>query len=163
MKGRTDSGADLAEITQVLQRYFAAIDEKDWALLGLVFTPGAVLRYSVDTSEGEARSCAEMVGRFRSFVEACYLTQHLMGTPLVEIVGDAARATTALRAIHVQRGLDGERATWVVYGTYRDALVRTPQGWRIEARDFRILYTEGELLPARRAQRFETPPWPRRA
>lgn len=151
--------SDHIEIVQTLQRYFAALDEKAYKRLDEVFSPDAVLRYSMgDRGPAVETSYPEMVRHFLAFNQVFYLTQHLMGAPLIELAGDTARSSTSLRATHVQVRLDGSRSTWVVYGIYRDAHARTSAGWRITERDFRGTHTDGELLPADQVQLFPTAP-----
>jgi len=150
---------DTVAITRVLQLYFDAIDEKNYALLEHVFAANAVLRYSLDETTGPGLSARDMIARIRDFTGAFRFTQHLSGPPSIEIDGDAARARTNLRAIHVQQRRDGSRSAWLVYGVYRDGLARTSAGWRIRERVFRVLYTEGELLGRDEVESYPTPPW----
>ena len=151
--------ADQLEIAQVVQRYFDALDEKDYARLDRVFTPDAVLHYSIDESTGPAVSPAALVARMRSFNAAFRFTQHLSGPPSIELRGDEALARTNLRALHVQRRRDGSESTWTVRGVYQDRLARTAAGWRIVERVFRALHVEGELLTGDEVERYEKPPW----
>jgi ketosteroid isomerase-like protein len=135
----------------VVSRYFAALDERDWAALDGVFAAGAVLVYDMGVP---ARSTyPEMLELFRSFCEQFVFTQHLASAPLVELDGDRARARTKLRAVHVQEDAEGARNTWIVYGVYDDVLARAPAGWRIVERRFRSLHLEGTLWPASRVGR----------
>jgi hypothetical protein len=150
--------SDRAEVAEVLERYFHALDEKDWARLDAVFAPGADLVYDLGAS---ARSTyPAMLELFRGFCEQFVFTQHLAGPPLVALDGDRAGATTKLRALHVQEDASGARNTWIVHGVYHDVLQRLAGGWRITARRFRGLHVEGELWPAGRGLRFPRPRWP---
>lgn len=143
--------SDRAEIAEVVERYFCALDGRDWARLDSVFAPGAELVYDLGAP---ARSTyPAMLELFRGFCEQFVFTQHLAGPPLVELDADRARATTKLRAVHVQADAAGARNTWIVYGVYHDRLARGPAGWRILERHFRSLHVEGELWPAERLRR----------
>jgi hypothetical protein len=143
--------ADRAEIAEVIGRYFAALDERDWARLDAVFAPGAALVYDLGAP---ARSThPEMVELFRRFCEQFVVTQHLASPPLVELAGDRARARTGLRALHVQEDPAGARNVWTVYGVYHDVLARAPGGWRIVERHFRSVHQEGSLWPGSRLRR----------
>ena len=149
--------SDHIEIIQLLQRYFAALDSKDYALLDRVFLPDAVLHY--DLGQGAPIPYREMVKAFREFNERFYFTQPIMGQPSIELEGDTARSTTALRALHVQVGLNKPSVSWMVYGFYRDVHVRTPEGWRIKQGYFKGLHVEGELLPPDQVKLFPTFPY----
>lgn len=148
---------DRLEIADLLQRYFRALDDKDYGLLETVFTPGAKLHYVMGPGSRPS-AYPDMVPAFRDFNASFLLTQHLMGHPEIQLDGDEARSRTGLRALHVQQTLAGDRNTWLVYGLYHDHHLRTPEGWRISERHFRSLHTEGALLPPQRVKRFDTAP-----
>jgi len=155
----TERGGDYGEISQVVQRYFAALDEKDYDRLDQVFTADAVLRYSLDESTGQPLSVSAMIARIRDFNTVFRFTQHLAGLPSIDIEGDTAEARTSLQALHVQQHHNGSASHWFVRGVYWDSLVRTSAGWRIRGRIFRAISTEGTLLPAGDVITFERPPW----
>ena len=147
--------SDQIEISQVLNRYFRAIDTKDWDLLDEVFIPDARLHY---TTPGEIETTySKMKPIFATFTDSFAFMQHTPSQMVIEVDGDTARSGNNLRAIHVQETHAGEQNTWVVYGTYRDRLTRTPAGWRISERIFLGAHTEGELLPPDRVKSFPVP------
>lgn len=147
--------SDRIEIERVLNRYFRAIDTKDWDLLDSVFTADATVHYTTP-SEIET-TFAKMKPIFAIFTDSFFFTQHSPSRIVVDVDGDTARSSNNLRAIHVQETHEGEPNTWVVYGDYFDDLVRTSDGWRIARRSFRGSHTEGELLPAERVKSFPVP------
>ena len=149
--------SDHIEIDQLQQRYFRSMDTWDYDLLDTVFTPEAVVRY--DALEGADTTYREMIPRFRDFNRHFSFMQHMGGQLLIELDGDRARSSHAMRAIHVQTLHEGEENRWVIYGQYRDRLVRTPEGWRIEQRNYQGMRTEGRLLPLDRVESYENPPW----
>lgn len=144
--------ADELAILQLLQRYFHALDDRDYALLDRVFLPDARLHYDMGDG-GAAVPYPVMRKAFEEFMPRFAWTQHMAGLPLIELDGDAARSTTGLRALHVQEAADGERNVWRVWGTYRDDHVRTPAGWRIRERHFKAHHTEGAAWPPERVLR----------
>ena len=149
--------ADHLEITQVLERYFRAMDDKDYALLDGVFVPGAKLVYDMGSGAAPRSTHPEIVEQFRSFNEQFRFTQHVTSQPLIDLDGDSARSRATLRALHVQETESGERNTWIVYGVYEDRLRRTQAGWRIVERRFEARHVNGRLLPADRVKRFPRP------
>jgi hypothetical protein len=147
--------SDQIEIEQVLNRYFQSIDTKEWALLDTVFTPDATVHY---TTPGEIKTTyAKMAPIFEMFTASFFFTQHMASQIVIHVDGDTAESSNNLRAVHVQETHAGEQNTWVVYGTYHDKLVRTPDGWRIAERTFRGCHIEGELLPLDRVKSFPVP------
>lgn len=149
--------ADHLEIAQVVQRYFRSMDTYDFDLLDDVFVPGAVMRY--EALDGIETTYPAMVEQFRQFNRHFSFMQHAGNQLLIELDGDSARASSTLRALHVQTTHEGDENEWVVYGLYRDRLVRTPAGWRIAERHFKSARTVGELLPFERVKSYDAPPW----
>jgi hypothetical protein len=147
--------SDQIEIPQVLNRYFRAVDTKNWDLLDQVFMPEARLHYD---TPGEIETTYQILKPiFATFTETFRFMQHSAAQMVVEVDRDTALATCNLHAVHVQESLDGDQNTWVVYGNYRDELVRTASGWRISVRDFVGKHTEGQLLPPHEAKCFVGP------
>jgi hypothetical protein len=151
---------DHVEITQLLQRYFHALDWKDYALLDRVFSADAELHYDMGSmGPGAKTDLATMVSQFDAFNRLFAFTQHMMGQPLILLEGDAATSTTTLRALHVQVTHEGGENRWVVYGFYQDVHRRNQAGWRIQKRYFRATHFEGELLPPGAVRSFPAPAW----
>ncbi len=136
--------SDHADIARLLQRYFTALDTRDYDLLDTVFLPDAQLHY--DIGQDVTLRYPEMKAQFGRFLEPFCFTQHLMGPPTIDLDGDAARSTNVVRAHHVQRAADGRQGAWTVYGLYRDLHARTGAGWRIRERYFQGQHFAGALL-----------------
>jgi hypothetical protein len=149
--------ADHVDIAQCLQRYGQALDDRAWDVFDTVFTPDATLRYDIEGSLTSLRM-AELKESSRKLFERFWWTQHMFSIPLIELAGSEARATCRLIATHVQRKLDGTSSRWVLYGTYRDALVRGVSGWRIRERHLHGVYSEGVLLPRKLVKTFTSAP-----
>lgn len=139
--------SDRLEIQDLLARYTLAIDSRDWDALDEVFTADAHIDY---TAMGGAagglgeikRFLAEAMPIFESF-------QHLVGSSVVDIDGDEARARTICHNPMVLKG--GDDPHLLVCGLwYRDRLVRTADGWRIAERVEESSYMKN-LRPARPA------------
>jgi 3-phenylpropionate/cinnamic acid dioxygenase small subunit len=151
--------ADHVDITQCLQRYGQALDDRAWDVFDTVFTPDASIRYEVDGRAWSVRM-DELKSSSRALFEHFWWTQHIFSIPLIELAGDSARAICRLIATHVQVSLEGKRSSYVVYGTYRDVLTRTAAGWRIRDRHLHGVYSEGELLSGKLTQSFASAPKP---
>ncbi len=142
---------DHVEIGQLIARYGKALDDKDYELLGSVFTPAAALRYELEGRETRG-SYAEWVGIFREFLAPFSWTSHLFSQPVIELEGDAAGSSCRVIASHLQFELDGKRNLWIVHGFYRDRLARSDAGWRIRERHFWGVHAQGEPLPPDRVR-----------
>ena len=88
--------SDQIEIAQVLNRYFRAIDTKDWALLDSVFTKDAAVHY---TTPGEIETTYEKIASiFPVFTSSFFFTQHDASQMLIHVDGDRAESSNSLRA-----------------------------------------------------------------
>lgn len=132
-------------IADVLYRYAAALDTRDWKLLEQVFAADAAyVMGAYGTFVGPA-AIAEQLAWVLGGYDA---TQHLIANPVAEIDGARARAISNVRAYHHWLA-DGAARTMEVGGVYRDELVRTPDGWRISHRVLDVTWREGVAnLPA---------------
>lgn len=151
--------ADHVDITQCLQRYGQALDDRAWDVFDTVFTPDARIHYDVEGRAWDVRMDG-LKSSSRELFELFFWTQHMFSVPVIELAGDEARATCRLIATHVQVKLDGERSTWVLYGIYRDVLVRSAAGWRIRERSLHGIHSQGELLSRKHVRLFTSAPAP---
>jgi 3-phenylpropionate/cinnamic acid dioxygenase small subunit len=130
---------DRTEIENLLVRYAAALDGHDWELLASCFTTDAQYRFA---HMGDKDGVQAIVEVCRASLEPLDASQHLVGSPHVEIDGDRARSRCSFQAQHVRRGAEGGR-NYLVGGTYVDELLRTGDGWRIERRELQRVWTDG--------------------
>jgi len=140
--------SDRIQIHDLLTRYTAAIDEKDWVLLDTCFTPDAHLDY---TSAG---GVAGDYPKVRAWLEAALapfrMTVHYITNSRVELAGDRATARTAVLNPMGFANPDGSLHQFTVGAYYNDELVRTEEGWRIARRIEEQAFMEGTLPEALR-------------
>jgi ketosteroid isomerase-like protein len=123
--------ADLAAISDVINRYSLAMDSGDWSLMDRVFTPDATISLNGTPFVGRATA----VGAIRIFIQCCSLAHHMNSNVVIRSQdGDAASVISNFRAWHRGKG-DRAGETFETLGTYADSFVRTAQGWRIARRD----------------------------
>ncbi len=134
---------DHLEITQVIQKVGRAFDEKRHdALLPTLFTEDASIRYLLSGQQMDFSPPAGFAV-FKHFHERCFWTQHLIAPSVIEVMGDTARASSPVQAIHIQIREDGSRNTWIVGACYFDELVRRADGWRIARRTVPAPHDQG--------------------
>jgi hypothetical protein len=150
--------SDRDEIVQVLYLYARAIDAKELALLDSVFVPDAEIDYAV--AGGTCLPLREMVGWLRDALSMFRMTQHVIANPIIELDGDHARSTAYLTATHEQVGLSGNRTVFVDHGIYKDAWVRTSQGWRIRSRRLERFLLHGDFQKPDQCKRYPSAPHP---
>jgi hypothetical protein len=133
----TDS--DVAAITQLVNLYGLAVDSQRWELFDRIFVP------DVDADYGPASHWTDreqFKADFAAFHDPFDSTQHTMSTHVVHVADDRARSfcNGGWRLI---RAATGDNPLWEGSGWYDDALVRTPDGWRISHRVCRIAWWTG--------------------
>ncbi|HLG89333.1 MAG TPA: nuclear transport factor 2 family protein [Alphaproteobacteria bacterium] len=117
--------ADTEAIEQALYRYARALDRKEWALLDGVFAADVVTDYGVGPPVAGRDA---VVANIRRNLERCR-AQHLFGNVSVEVRGEAAECTAAIRAMHVAE-IDGQDRTLEAIGDYIVQWRATSEGWR---------------------------------
>jgi ketosteroid isomerase-like protein len=128
--------ADRLAIIDVVNRYGAAIDARDWQRLRTCFAEQAVVNFGERRLEGP-----EAIARFvEEATVGVRWQQHLLGSHDIAVDGDAATASTQLIATQVS-GDDPAQAL-ITVGAYRDVLVRTAAGWRISERTMQVGWRE---------------------
>ncbi|WP_406286982.1 nuclear transport factor 2 family protein [Streptomyces sp. NBC_00209] len=131
---------DRAAIVAVATAYATALDTRDWAALGALFTDDACWEYS---GSGERhRGPAAIVARISAGLERIDATQHLNGNHVTALHAEEAEHTCYYQAQHVRHGLS-DGATFLCGGRYDDRLRRTPDGWRFTHRRITNVWSEG--------------------
>jgi 3-phenylpropionate/cinnamic acid dioxygenase small subunit len=142
--------AEKLEITEVLYRYATALDTRDWALLAGVFAPDAV--YTIGP-HGDFTGPQAIGAKIASLIGGYESTQHLITNPVIEITGGSARASCYLHAQHCLPDQRTGSSTYEMGGTYRDELVHTSDGWRIQRRVLEVAWRDGNGALSAEAQR----------
>jgi hypothetical protein len=132
---------DYIAIMNLAAQYSHTLDGCDWEGLGACFTQDAIAEFSVQPEPLKGRQAiVEFIrnGRLRFDV-----TQHVIGTPSINIDGDTAHASFYIMAQHVA-SQDGQTKRCLVGVRYNDDLQRTEEGWRLAHRRISRLWTEGD-------------------
>jgi 3-phenylpropionate/cinnamic acid dioxygenase small subunit len=138
--------SDRIQIQDLLTRYAAAIDKKDWKLLDACFTPDAHLDY---TSAGGTKGPYPEVRQWLEKALAAFpVTVHFISNSTVELEGDRARARTYVINPMGFPNPDGSLHMFTVGAYYNDELVRTDEGWRIAKRVEEQAFLDGTLPEA---------------
>jgi hypothetical protein len=136
---------DEAAIRDTAARYCWALDTLDRPALETVFLPDATAKLGSDVL---LEGIDAIWGRIHAALGNLTVSQHLIGSQLVEVTGDTATQRCYLHAQHVREGTEGG-SQYIVAGTYIDRLERTPDGWRIRHRDLTVQWTSGNVRVVR--------------
>jgi 3-phenylpropionate/cinnamic acid dioxygenase small subunit len=135
---------DYRDIEQLLYRYAWMVDRREWGLMDQVFAPGGTIDYASTGGLG--------VAPYRKALE--WLDRALMPWPVnlhhitniaVEIDGDRGKSRCYFTAPMGRAGRNGLQEVITNAGFYFDDLVRTPDGWRIQARFCDMILQIGQL------------------
>ena len=120
MTDTTKTLLDRLDCQEVMNRYAASIDLRDWARLATVFVDGPI----------------EAV---RQTITGFDATQHFFANHSVELRGDQA---TDLRYMQARHQMDA--AHYTIGGYYTSEMVRTAAGWRIARYRLTVTFSDGE-------------------
>lgn len=129
---------DRSAITDLLNRYGRAVDDKDWDTWEECFTDDALVEFPFDHHEGKSGLGAWGEAALAPF-EA---THHMSSNFNIIPEGHTAAARSNLLAVHVMRR-DEPGAHFDVGGFYDWILRWTDVGWKIQSVQLTILWTAG--------------------
>lgn len=138
--------SDLEAIRNTLAYYPLAIDGKNFAALGRVFTHNAIANYS--TPLGVLTPLSTIISALKASL-AVVMTQHSYGTQVISIVSPvSAISITYFTATHFgTREHIGQLVT--AYGQYQDVWTRQSDStWRIVHRNLVYMVCSKNILPS---------------
>jgi hypothetical protein len=141
MNQATQTLLDRAELNELMNRYAASIDSRDWTRLRTVLVDGDIEADFTSMGvkqvfRGPAERWVEAVRQTLAGFDA---TQHFFANHSAEIDGDRAVDTRYMQARH-QLGAEH----YTIGGYYTGRMLRTPQGWRIAAYKLTVTFSDGD-------------------
>ena len=130
--GALEELQDRLAIQDVLFVYAEMVDQRDFARRAEVFAPDATLDYR--SSGGVAGDHAETLAWLARALEPWPLNLHHISNVRIELDGDRARSTCYFHAPMGRVDAPDSQLFVTNGGHYHDQWVRTPAGWRIQAR-----------------------------
>jgi ketosteroid isomerase-like protein len=132
--------ADRIALQDVMLRYAAGVDDRDYELYASCFTDDLeVLDFGNETYTGKP-AWLEYVW---SALEKYSSSQHMLGPQLAHIEGNVAHTRTDLQATHWFR--EGENERFVLWATYVTDMRRIGHDWRIFRH--RLVPRGSEIIP----------------
>lgn len=123
--------SDRMEIQDLLVRYCYAVDSRNFDDFVNVFTPDAVIDYSV--FGGSVGGVTDTIAYLKEAMPMFSSFQHMIATSQVTVTGDTAHAKTICHNPMVMP-MGDETVVFTCGLWYIDDLVRTADGWRIAKR-----------------------------
>jgi uncharacterized protein (TIGR02246 family) len=127
---------DRLALRELADRYARAVDRRDWALAGALFTEDCVLLgpgYEL-VGRGAILTGLRQIDRYRA-------TQHSVHNQLVEVAGDRATGETYCTAHHLyERDGRTRKLSWGI--RYQDRCARESGAWRYERRELLLDWSQ---------------------
>jgi hypothetical protein len=141
MDGTTKALLDRVELNELMNRYAASIDLRDWARLRTVFADGEIEAdfTSMGVKQVFRGSAESWVDAVRRTITGFDATQHFFANHSVEIDGERA---VDIRYMQARHQLAAEHYT--IGGHYTSHMVRTAQGWRIARYALTVTFSDGD-------------------
>jgi len=132
---------DRLALEELMNRYAASLDARDWARLRTVFADGEIeADFTSMGGRQPFRGPAEAwVERVRRSITGFDATQHFFANHSAEIDGDRAVDIRYMQARH-QLG----DAHYTIGGHYTGHMLRTPAGWRIARYALTVSFHDGD-------------------
>lgn len=132
---------DFDAITRLRYEYAFGIDTRDFGLLRSVFADEVYMDFSSYNDRPAASVAADdWVAGCAMLFNGLDATQHSMTNPLVDVADDDhATQRMAMQAAHFLDGIE-----FTIGGWYQDSLIRTADGWRINAVTLNVTWRRGD-------------------
>ena len=143
---------DRNAVTDTVYRYAWGIDTRDWALYRSIFADRVAIDFTSynPTSVAAEMAADDWVANLIPLFTGLDATQHTMTNPLVDIDGDTARCRMYMQAVHMLG--DDPEPEFTIGGYYDDQLVRTTNGWQLNAVTLTVTWRRGNPDIMRRAR-----------
>jgi hypothetical protein len=106
---------DERDLERALNLFARAMDDRDWATLADMLAEDA----EGDFGTGRLVGKAAIIEMIRGYLDACGLTQHLLGNVVIDVLGDTATTRAYIRDVHLNAAADPSTRFYTV-GDYHD-------------------------------------------
>ena len=139
-----------------INRFFIAVDERDWAEVERLLAPEVLLDYTSMAGGTPARlSPDQITGAWKSLLPGFDKTHHQLGNFVIDQTPDGATAFFYGTASHFLDNPSGENL-WVVVGSYAAALRPANGLWQLNGLKFNLKFIVGNTaLPGMAQERVK--------
>ncbi|MEU4246205.1 nuclear transport factor 2 family protein [Amycolatopsis sp. NPDC026612] len=137
-------GDDRGDITQLIYRFYATMEDRQFDKLNVVLADGVVVKTPFGVTEGRDKVIAETAEAAKQEDRA----QHVVTNVLVDVDGDKAKVRAFVDQLigssKAPAGKAGPAPSMTISSLMRYEATRTPDGWRVS-------HIEGDVLWATQA------------
>ncbi|WP_082025202.1 nuclear transport factor 2 family protein [Ruegeria sp. ANG-R] len=143
----------MQDISNTVQRFFAAVDGRDWDEAEALMTNPFYLDYSsFGAPEGAELAPSDILTGWQAMLPGFDHTHHQLGPLDITQNGNSATVRAYVTATHHIAGAEGGEL-WIVYGSYVLTLVNDG-GWKLSGNTFTFKFLDGNSnLPAMAQER----------
>jgi hypothetical protein len=140
----------MSAVGDLLARMLLALDDHEWEIVAACLDDTVRRDYrSLTGAEPDELPGPALAAEWRAVLEGLTGHQHLLGPAVVDEEGDSARASLHVIGTHTLEGDPG--SPWTVGGTYRFALRRDGERWRVAAMTLDVRWQTGDAALLGRA------------
>jgi hypothetical protein len=132
------------------------VDARRWEPLLDLFAPEVLADWtSLFGGEPQTLPRDQLIANWRQLLPGFTRTTHIIGTPLITLMGDVAEAAASVTAWHfLQTPELKENDWWLVGGSYEFSFARDATSWRIDSMSLVRAWSRGNQdLPRLAAER----------
>ena len=129
--------SDKLHIRELIDKYSNICTQRLWDGFSGLFAENCAWR-TRGATQRDIVGAQEVVKAIRGVVEGCQMVFQMPHAPVIEIDGDRAISSVLMNEVIKLDDASGR----MMFGIYRDRLVRTPDGWKFEERVFNLVYSE---------------------
>jgi hypothetical protein len=130
---KTDRG-DAGDVLNVVHAYFSAADARDWDTYRRLPADHVEVDFGgVNDGSGGLIAADDMLRSARELLGPVHLTQHMISSEVVAVVGEEATVSFYEEALHHHPALGDDPAvnTWILYGRGEHRLRLVGGNWRV--------------------------------
>src|SRR4029434_1717748 len=133
------------DIRETVTQVFVGTDRRDWKMVEACFSETVTLDMSSLTGGAPARLTPSGIAvAWATGLAPIDHAHHQLGNFLIEITGNAARASCYGIALH-HRKVDDPRSVRRFVGSYDVRLTRRAAAWKIDSFTFEVAFVDGNL------------------
>lgn len=133
------ASGDKVEIIDTINAYAIVMNSRQWDLFDDILTPDAVIDFGGGIVWNDLDSFKAGFAQYHGQYDA---SQHITSGHVVRVEGDEARCLSYVHGHFIRAAAPGG-SLYESTGWYDDRLVRTPGGWRIAERRYRMIRWSG--------------------
>ena len=129
-------------IIQTINRFFIAVDKRDWKTVRAIFDDTVLLDYtSMAGGEPSTLTADQIIDTWKGLLPGFHQTHHQLGNFVVESDDRSAQVFCYGTAAHFLENESGQNI-WTVVGSYDFGLTKKGR-WRISRMKFSLKYMDG--------------------